>query len=235
MDDDMDMDTSPSNMNPNDLTVREQYRRYGKRYSATSISPLRERSASKFSESRLLYDGQSIHSPTNAALFLENIKQEAESIVADHSEGTPARTQSASKWRSSMDGHGMTDMDTGTDSVRYSLKACKHEDDSFTDVGDTTFALFASLLDSAIQGLMPIPDLILRFERSCRNVSESMRYGSNVQHRVVEDKLMRQKARLLLDEAASWSLLWYLFGKGNKSLTSSTFDALWIQLVRIFL
>ncbi|XP_050285222.1 nuclear pore complex protein NUP107 isoform X2 [Quercus robur] len=218
MDVDMDMDTSPSNMNPKDLTVREQFRRYGKRHSATSISPLRERSVSKFSESRLLYDGQSIHSPTNAALFLENIKQEAESIVADRSEGTPARTQSASKWRSSIDGHGMTDMDTGTDSVRYSLKACKHEDDSFADVGDTTFALFASLLDSAIQGLMPIPDLILRFERSCRNVSESMRYGSNVQHRVVEDKLMRQKARLLLDEAASWSLLWYLFGKVSEEL-----------------
>ena len=32
------------------------------------------------------------------------------------------------------------------------LKACKHEDDSFADVGDTIFALFASLLDSAIQG-----------------------------------------------------------------------------------
>ena len=46
----------------------------------------------------------------------------------------------------------MTDRDTGTDSVCYSLKACKHEDDSFTDVGDTTSALFASLLDSAIQG-----------------------------------------------------------------------------------
>ncbi|KAL4625298.1 hypothetical protein ACB092_05G015500 [Castanea dentata] len=211
MDVDMDMDTSPSNMNPNDLTVREQFRRYGKRHSATSISPLREHSASKFSESRLLYDGQSIHSPTNAALFLENIKQEAESIVADRSEGTPARTQSASKWRSSIDGHG-------TPARTQSLKACKHEDDSFADVGDTTFALFASLLDSAIQGLMPIPDLILRFERSCRNVSESMRYGSNVHHQVVEDKLMRQKAQLLLDEAASWSLLWYLFGKVSEEL-----------------
>ncbi|KAI8025109.1 Nuclear pore complex protein NUP107 [Camellia lanceoleosa] len=50
---------------------------------------------------------------------------------------------------------------------------------------------------------MPIPDLILQFERSCRNVSESIRYGSNERHRIVEDKLMRQKARLLLDEAAS--------------------------------
>ena len=45
------------------------------------------------------------------------------------------------------------------------------------------------------------------------------RYGSNIRHRVVEDKLIRQKAQLLLDEAASWSLLWYLYGKGNLSLT----------------
>ena len=29
MDVDMDMDASPSNMNPKDLTIREQYRRYG--------------------------------------------------------------------------------------------------------------------------------------------------------------------------------------------------------------
>ncbi|XP_070016411.1 nuclear pore complex protein NUP107-like isoform X1 [Nicotiana sylvestris] len=37
-------------------------------------------------------------------------------------------------------------------------------------------------------------------------------------HRVMEDKLMRQKARILLDEAASWSLLWHLYGKGNEEL-----------------
>lgn len=30
---------------------------------------------------------------------------------------------------------------------------------------------------------------------------------------------MRQKAQLLLDEAATWSLLWFLYGKGNISLT----------------
>lgn len=41
------------------------------------------------------------------------------------------------------------------------------------------------------------------------------RYDFNMRHRVVEDKLMRQKAQLLLDEAATWSLLWYLYGKGN--------------------
>ena len=32
---------------------------------------------------------------------------------------------------------------------------------------------------------------------------------------MAEDKLLQQKAQLLLDEAASWSLLWYLYGKGN--------------------
>ncbi|KAI8027889.1 Nuclear pore complex protein NUP107 [Camellia lanceoleosa] len=98
----------------------------------------------------------------------------------------------------------------------YSLKSCKHEDDALSDGGDTTFTLFASLLDSALQELMLIPDLILQFERSCRNVSESIRYGSNERQRIVEDKLMRQKARLLLDEAASWKdehlhiVLWLL-------------------------
>jgi hypothetical protein len=32
---------------------------------------------------------------------------------------------------------------------------------------------------------------------------------------LVDDKLMQQKAQLLRDEAASWSLLWYLYGKGK--------------------
>nr|XP_029118750.1 nuclear pore complex protein NUP107 isoform X2 [Elaeis guineensis] len=34
---------------------------------------------------------------------------------------------------------------------------------------------------------------------------------------------MQQKARLLLDEAASWSLLWFLFGKGNEELPEELF------------
>lgn len=36
---------------------------------------------------------------------------------------------------------------------------------------------------------------------------------------------MRQKAQLLLDEAATWSLMWYLYGKGNKSITLKKFSA----------
>lgn len=33
---------------------------------------------------------------------------------------------------------------------------------------------------------------------------------------------MKQKAQLLLDEAASWSLLWYLYGKGTELLISAS-------------
>lgn len=214
------MDVSNSYSDPEDLTIREQFRRYGKRHSISSVSPHQDGPVSKFSESRLLYDGNNIHSPTNAALILENIKQEVDSIETYHFEGatTPARNQSAIKRRSSVDSRGgFSEADLGIDSVArfgsQSLKACKIEDETLTDSGETTFGLFASLFDSAIQGLMPIRDLILRFEKSCRDVSESIRYGPNIWHRVVEDKLMRQKAQLLLDEAATWSLLWYLYGK----------------------
>ncbi|GLU14214.1 hypothetical protein SLE2022_307970 [Rubroshorea leprosula] len=212
---DVEMETSPSYFDPEDLTIREQYRRYGKRNSTSSISPRQESGVSKFNGARLLYDGQNIHSPTNAALLLENIKQEVEGFDADYSLETPARTQSASKRKLSIDARGIPEADFGTDSMRrvgsVSLKSCKIEDESLAESGETSFALFASLLDSTLQGLMPIPDLILRFERSCRDISESIRYGSNITHRYAEDKLMRQKALLLLDEAATWSLLWHLY------------------------
>ncbi|XP_017611183.1 nuclear pore complex protein NUP107 [Gossypium arboreum] len=214
---DVDMETSPSYFDPQDHSAREKFRRYGKRYSNSSISPRQESGISKFNEAKLLYEGQIIHSPTNAALLLENIKQEAESFDTDYFEETPAMERLASKRRPSSDGHRTAEIDNGVDSIRrlgsHALKASKIEDDLLADNGDATFASFASLLDSAFHGVMPIPDLILQFERICRNVSESIRYESNVRHRVVEDKLRRQKAQLLLDEAATWSLLWYLYGK----------------------
>ncbi|XP_052183667.1 nuclear pore complex protein NUP107 [Diospyros lotus] len=215
----VDMEASPSYFDPKDLSSRERYRRYGKRNSASSFSPYLDNSASKFSGSGLLYDGQSIERRPNAALFLEDIKQEVESLDADHLEGTHAKAQFASRQRSSIDSRGVPEMGVGADLIlRTSIKPVKQEDDALSDSGDTNFTLFASLLDSALQGLMSIPDLILQFEKSCRNVSESIRYGSNERHRILEDKLMRQKAQLLLDEAASWSLLWYLYGKGNEEL-----------------
>lgn len=127
-----------------------------KRHSTSSVSPYQDTPVSKFKESRLLYEGQSIHSPTNAALLLENIKQEADSIDTDHIEGTPARTHSAFKRRYSVDSHGISEVDLGVDSIRRlgseSLKACKIEDESLTDSGETIFGLFASLIDSSIQG-----------------------------------------------------------------------------------
>lgn len=206
------METSPSYFDPEDLSSRERYRRYGKRHLTSSISPHHENSATKFSESR-----------SNAALFLESIKQEVENYDADYMEGNPAKSQSSFKRRPSIDSRLPSEVDADSDFTNragsHSIHAIKREDDVSVDSGDTTYSLFASLLDSAIQGLIPIPDLILRLERTCRNVSESIRYGNNERHRFVEDKLMRQKARLLLDESASWSLLWYLYGKGNEELS----------------
>lgn len=111
--------------------------------SGSSISPHLDDSASKLSEGRR----------SNTALFLEEIKQEVDSL--DHREGTPSRSYSAYK-RRSPDSHLLSDFDPGTDFARrgggYSLKSCKIEEDASLDAGDTTFALFASLLDSALQG-----------------------------------------------------------------------------------
>ncbi|XP_057535635.1 nuclear pore complex protein NUP107 isoform X2 [Amaranthus tricolor] len=155
---------------------------------------------------------------SNTALYLEDIKQEAESL--DYRETTPSRTHSAYKGRS-FDVQLTPELHSAIDSSHqggiYSSKACKLEEDVH-DASESTFSLFASLLDSASQGLISMPDLILQFEKSCRDVFESMRYGSSERYRIVEDRLMRQKAQLLLDEAASWSLLWYIYGKGSEEI-----------------
>ncbi|KAJ0007606.1 hypothetical protein Pint_29229 [Pistacia integerrima] len=113
------------------------------------------------------------------------------------------------------------DTDVGLDSIHLGsqpLKACKIENDALADSGETTFALFASLLDSALQGLMPIQDLILSLKDHAGMYLNRLALQVWVQHTVegCEDKLMKQKAQLLLDEAASWSLLWYLYGKGTE-------------------
>lgn len=201
----VDMDTSPSYFNPENLSVREQYRRYGKRQSGSSLSPYHDNSSSRLSEGRR----------SNTALFLEDIKQEVDSF--NYREGTPSRSYSAYK-RRSPDSHVLSDTDLARRGASHSLKACKIEEDATLDVGETTFAFFASLLDSSLQDLMSFPDLILQFEKTCRDVSESIRYGADGRHRIVEDRLTRQKAQFLLDEAASWSLLWYLYGKGIEEI-----------------
>ncbi|KAK6914661.1 Nuclear pore protein 84/107 [Dillenia turbinata] len=217
----VEMETSLSYYDPDYLNTREECRRYGKRHSSSSMSPL-EHSISKFSDPRFSHDGQRTPRWPNAALFLEDVKREVESSDADHLEGTTSKAQSVSKRRTSINSHNVFETDASVDPVlrtkSYSLKFCKLEDDAMPDSEETTFSSFASLIDSALQGSLPIPDLILQFERSCRSVSESIRYGSTGSHRFVEDKFLRQKARVLLDEAASWSLLWYLYGKGNEEL-----------------
>ncbi|RID80552.1 hypothetical protein BRARA_A03211 [Brassica rapa] len=172
----MDMDTSPSYFDPEVLSVRDQFRRYRKRHSTSP--PHEEVSSPNVSENRLLYDGDYIHSPTNTALLLENIKEEVDSFHTGLYQADPisAAVASASRRESGGDVNGDDDEGMFRRVESQSLKACKAENDELAESGDTTFALFASLFDSALQGLMPIPDLILRLEDSCRDVSQSIRY-----------------------------------------------------------
>lgn len=140
---------------------------FRKRPLGSSISPSRDKSASRFS---------------NAALFLENIKHEVENFDAEYSEGTPAKIQSPSKRRSSIDSRDISEVDIAGDSFRragiHSLKAIKHEDDEAGDRVDSTFSLFASLLDSALQGTCFCPYytgsykwFIKKFRLSCFEVT----------------------------------------------------------------
>ncbi|KAI4325370.1 hypothetical protein MLD38_030775 [Melastoma candidum] len=211
----VDGNASPSDFDPDDVTMRELFRRYGKRHSGASPSP-EQSSASKSRQGRLLYDGPRIHKLTNAALVLEDIKQEAVNFESDYSEKSPAKRRFFGDGDSALEADA--DLDSGHKVRSYSLKVSQQEEDSSSDVGESMFSVFASLLDSSLQGVIPIPYLILRFEEHCRSVSATMRYGFSLKHRAVEDKLMRQKAQLLVDEAATWSLLWYLYGKGKKPL-----------------
>lgn len=68
--------------------------------------------------------------------------------------GTPF--ESAAKRRSYHDGYGVSTDDGDTDLMRRrgseSLKVCKKEEDEHIESADTTFSLFASLLDSGLQG-----------------------------------------------------------------------------------
>ncbi|PWA96674.1 hypothetical protein CTI12_AA037420 [Artemisia annua] len=120
---DMDEDyASPSSLDPQNLTLRERYRRYGKRLSP---SPHNE---TKFS---------------NAALYLDNIKKEVDHRYDEDGDRSSSKRRSLSPEMSV---------------VSHSLKVCKVEE-----------------LEGVVDGPMSIPDLILRLEAACRNVSESIK------------------------------------------------------------
>lgn len=210
----------PSYFDPESSGRREEYRRYRKRLSSSNVSPLLGRSLSKTSGPRLLYDGESIPRQPNAGLLLEDIKQEA----ADYSnvESLDGLRLFGSPKRTSLDGGSASDAaySSGRQAVRQTLKPVKLEDDMYVPhEGETPSTMFATLLDSGIQGLMHFPDVIQQFERTCRNASESIRSAATGKLRVVEEKLMQQNAQLLLDEAASWSLLWHIYGKEHEELS----------------
>ena len=123
---------------------------YRKRMSSSNVSPLLGSSLSKSSEARLLYDGGSIPRRPNAGLLLEDIKQEAQDY--SNLEGLDgSRMFSSAKRRASLDGGSASD--AAYSSGRQTLKPVKMEDDMYLPhEGETSFTMFASLLDSAIQG-----------------------------------------------------------------------------------
>ena len=127
---------------------------YRKRLSSSNASPLLGSSLSKSSEARLLYDGGSIPRRPNAGLLLEDIKQEAQDY--SNLEGLDgSRMFSSAKRRTSLDGGSASDAaySSGRQAARQTLKPVKMEDDMYVPhEGETSFTMFASLLDSANQG-----------------------------------------------------------------------------------
>jgi nuclear pore complex protein Nup107 len=126
---------------------------YRKRLSSSNVSPLLGRSLSKTSGPRLLYDGESIPRQPNAGLLLEDIKQEA----ADYSniESLDGLRLFGSPKRTSLDGGSASDAaySSGRQAVRQTLKPVKLEDDMYVPhEGETPSTMFATLLDSGIQG-----------------------------------------------------------------------------------
>ncbi|BBN06716.1 nuclear pore complex protein Nup107 [Marchantia polymorpha subsp. ruderalis] len=99
------------------------------------------------------------------------------------------------------------------------LKTVKKEDQlEVTDSAEESFARFAGILDATFQGHFSFPELMLQYEAVCRDLVDLVREEASETHRVTEDRLMRQKALMLHGEAASWSLLWYLFGKSSEEM-----------------
>ncbi|KAI9096860.1 hypothetical protein K1719_025843 [Acacia pycnantha] len=89
----MDMETSPSYFDHQDLSIRNQFHRYRKRHSTSGTS----------------------------------------TPIVPLMQFSPAKTQFSTKRSFPADTHGGPDMDSGFDSIRHSLKACKQEGDSFRD------------------------------------------------------------------------------------------------------
>lgn len=127
-----------------------------KRLSSSSSPLLHLSSGSKFTEARLLYDDNSIQRRPNAALLLEEIKQEVDSYEAEGFEGE-FRMASSSKRRASIDAHSSPRLNLGPEATHQHagppLTSIKQEDEVSVDAGEeATFTMFASLLDSALQG-----------------------------------------------------------------------------------
>lgn len=112
--------------------------------SSSSTPPIHEGFDAKFRENNFFFNGSdtttNIQNPDNAALVLDDLKQEIENQEFDGFEASAFRPPDSLRRIS------------GFEPIS-ALKTIKQEDDLFTDSGESIFSLFASLLDSAIQGI----------------------------------------------------------------------------------
>lgn len=100
-----------------------------------------------------MYEGNNIQRRQNAALLLEEIKQEVDNFDGDGPEGIASKAAGSAKRLATADGYAASGgLESGRTMVNQSLKLCKLEEDVLADGGESTFSLFASLLDSALQG-----------------------------------------------------------------------------------
>ncbi|CAI0419250.1 unnamed protein product [Linum tenue] len=184
---DVEMETSPGYFRPEDITIGEQFRRYG-----TNL---------KCNYSRLLYDGPSTHSVTH------DIKQEADSMDSDHSDATHGKMQASVKLRLVIDGFSDSDLiadpelQTGTEL----LKACKMEDE-YPDSQEAVFGLFASPLDCAIQGAEDPPEDLLVVQGlrmdTCHLLTKCASCIKTLHD--LDDAPTRQHAHQLPDAQSAW-------------------------------
>ncbi|KAL3694255.1 hypothetical protein R1sor_007906 [Riccia sorocarpa] len=113
----------------------------------------------------------------------------------------------------------------GSQTTPVVLKVVKKEDQQEqTDSAEESFTRFAAVLDATFQGHLSFPELMLQYEAVCRELADLVREQASETHRVTEDRLMRQKAQMLHGEAASWSLIWHLFGKSTEDMYMDELD-----------
>ncbi|CAM6108841.1 unnamed protein product [Calypogeia fissa] len=210
---------------------REQFRRYRKRRSAAGLFADQETPRSPLSVGGFTPDF------SNMSKSSEKLRQQRWEPSVEDDLKTPKISRKL--FSGAETGGGIADLADGMrgqtpvlqqkltprstpKSSPFVLKTVKKEsvemEEESTDSAEESFSRFATILDTTLQGHLSFPELMLQCEGICRELADSVREEATDRHRVTEDRLMRQKAHMLHGEAASWALLWHLFGKDSEDM-----------------